>query len=182
MTLEELTCAYAVFANQGERMPSSAIRSVQDKAGRLIWQPAIRREAVMSEAGAAIMVDMLRGVVAEGTGRHARKIDHPVGGKTGTTNSCRDALFVGFSPTIAAGVWVGCDDYRSLGPRETGGRAALPIWAAFMESALAGQPFSYFPVPDGLVKRYMDPDTGDVYNSSDRAAVAALFREERQGN
>jgi penicillin-binding protein 1A len=177
VTLLELTAAYAVFANSGERIGPTPVKGVRDAAGRLIWQPAVKRQAVMSQAGAAIMVDILKGVIHEGTGRKARVIARPIGGKTGTTNKYKDALFIGFSPGIAAGVWVGCDDYTSLGPYETGARAALPIWIEFMKNALENRPFRFFAVPDSLVKRYMDPDTGEMGDGLPDP-ISALFREQ----
>ncbi|MFO7838950.1 MAG: penicillin-binding protein 1A [Desulfosalsimonadaceae bacterium] len=178
LTLEELTAAYAVFANSGKYIKPTAIRAVKDKHQRIIWQPKPQQRAVMSEAGAAIMVDMLEGVINEGTGKGARGIARPVGGKTGTTNKFKDALFVGFSPSIAAGAWTGCDDYSTLGPYETGARAALPIWRHFMKRAVKERPYRFFDVVEGLVKRKMNPSTGELAPEDCPAAVPALFRRD----
>jgi penicillin-binding protein 1A len=114
----------------------------------------------MSRTSAAIMTDVLKGVIREGSGRRARDLGRELAGKTGTTNQYRDALFVGFSPGLAAGVWVGRDDYAPLGPYETGARAALPIWKQFMEKAIETQPLQYFDFPDALEQVRMDPLTG----------------------
>lgn len=179
ITLLELTSAYAVFANSGEYIRPTPITAIRDKNRRIIWRPKINRQIVMSEAGAAIMVDMLQGVINEGTGKKARSIPRPIGGKTGTTNKYKDALFVGFSPTIAAGVWVGCDDYTTLGRYETGARAALPIWKDFMENALKNMPYRFFGIPDNVVKRHMDPDTGEIFSSYQPNSVTAIFRKEK---
>jgi penicillin-binding protein 1A len=105
---------------------------------------------------------LLRGVIEhpEGTGRRSRALGRPLAGKTGTTNDQGDAWFVGFSPDVAAGVWVGFDEKRVLGSGETGGRAALPIWTAFMEAALAERPRRDFDVPEGVVFARVDPRTG----------------------
>ena len=105
---------------------------------------------------------MLRAVVTEkkGTGKNARVLKRVVAGKTGTTNEQADAWFVGFSPDVAAGVWVGFDERRVLGKRETGGGAALPIWIDFMRSALAGRPNRDFAVPEGIVFARVERDTG----------------------
>ena len=176
LTLLELTSAYAVFPSGGTYIRPSTVTEIRDKNGRLIWQPEIRRQVVMANAGAAIMVDMLQGVVTEGTGKNARGISRPVGGKTGTTNKYKDALFIGFSPSIAAGVWVGCDDYSTLGPYETGARAALPIWKEFMANALKNTPYRFFDIPDNVVKREMDPDTGKISPATENS-VTALFRK-----
>jgi len=178
LTLKELAAAYSVFANSGKYIEPTAVRAVKNKHNRIIWQPEPKQRAVMSEAGAAIMVDMLEGVINEGTGKGARGIARPVGGKTGTTNKYKDALFVGFSPSIAAGVWTGCDDYTTLGPYETGARAALPIWTHFMQNAVANRPYRFFDVVEGLVKRRMHPSTGERAPDSP-AAVPALFRRDR---
>ena len=83
------------------------------------------------------MVELLQGVVQHGTAIAAKKLNHPVAGKTGTTNDYTDAWFIGFSPSITCGVWVGYDEKKTLGPEETGGHAALPIWIDFMRVALA---------------------------------------------
>jgi len=120
---------------------------------------------------------MLSGVIKEGTGIKARVVDHPVAGKTGTTNQYKDALFVGFSPAIAAGVWVGRDEYKTLGNLETGARSALPIWIEFMTKALAGRPFQYFDIPDDVVKVSINPLTGRLATSDSKHAVTAVFKK-----
>ena len=106
------------------------------------------------------MTDMLKGVIQEGTGKKAQGMTRPVAGKTGTTNEYKDALFIGFSPTITTGVWVGQDVYVTLGRGETGAKAALPIWIEFMTKALDTKPFQYFDIPDDLIKVRMNPVTG----------------------
>jgi penicillin-binding protein 1A len=131
----------------------------------------------MTREGAAIITNMLEGVINEGTGKKARVLKGPVAGKTGTTNDYHDALFVGFSPTVAAGVWVGLDPGGTIGDKETGSRAALPIWMDFMASALEDGPHRYFDLPDNLVRVTMDPDTGKLAADGSKAAVTALFRK-----
>lgn len=177
LTLLELTAAYTVFPNSGTYIRPTLITEIRDKNRRLVWQPEINRLTVMSDTGASIMVDMLEGVIEEGTGKNARGIAHPLGGKTGTTNKYKDALFLGFSPAIAAGVWVGCDNYTTLGRHETGARAALPIWKAFMQNALKDEPYRYFDIPDTVTKRCMDPDTGE-FAAPGPDCVTALFRQQ----
>ena len=93
------------------------------------------------------MVSMLREVVQHGTGYQASKLNHPLGGKTGTTNDFTDAWFVGFSPSITCGVWVGFDEKKTLGNKETGAQAALPIWMDFMRVALQGRESEDFAAP-----------------------------------
>jgi penicillin-binding protein 1A len=118
---------------------------------------------------------LLRGVIEhpEGTGRRARSLGRPLAGKTGTTNDQGDAWFVGFSPDVAAGVWVGFDEKRVLGSGETGGRAALPIWMAYMEKALADRPPRDFDVPEGIVFARVDTKTGAPASS---ASVGGVFQ------
>lgn len=176
MNLLELTTAYAVFPNRGEAVVPSAILEVQDSRGHTLYRARPQRRVVMSRQGAAIMTDMLKAVVQEGTGRRAAELAPRVAGKTGTTSDYRDALFLGFSPGIATGVWVGVDDFSSLGKGETGSRAALPIWTDFMRTYLKTAPLAYFDQPVGLVKRHMDPLSGKWLEAGDRRATAALFR------
>jgi penicillin-binding protein 1A len=114
----------------------------------------MRREA------AYIMTDMLQGVIQNGTGKKAKRIGRPLGGKTGTTNAYKDALFVGFSPSLVTGVWAGCDNHESIGDHETGGRVALPIWVDFMEGALTGEPYQDFAVPQNIVRVSIDRESG----------------------
>ncbi|MCG6892790.1 MAG: PBP1A family penicillin-binding protein [Desulfobacteraceae bacterium] len=178
VTLLELTAAYAVFANRGQWMKPFGVETVKDRNGRIVWRAQPEGRWAMDPASAAIMVDMLQAVVKEGTGRKALVLDRPVGGKTGTTNDYRDALFIGFSPSLTAGVWVGRDQPASLGPRETGARAALPIWIDYMSRALRKRPYRYFDIPDGVVRVAMDAESGRPVAPEARGSVSALFRTE----
>ena len=99
----------------------------------------------MSPRTGKIMTQLLIGVVQRGTGTRVQVLNRPMGGKTGTTNNHRDAWFIGFTPSVSAGVWIGMDDERSLGSRETGGQAAAPIFIRFMQEALKNQPVEEFP-------------------------------------
>ena len=176
-TLIDLTSAYAVFPNMGEKIIPFGVTEVLDRSGRVLWKVKPGKNIVMSRTAAAIITDMLSGVIKEGTGIKARVVDHPVAGKTGTTNQYKDALFVGFSPAIAAGVWVGRDEYKTLGNLETGARSALPIWIEFMTKALAGRPFQYFDIPDDVVKVSINPLTGRLATSDSKHAVTAVFKK-----
>jgi len=175
--LINLTAAYAVFPNKGELIKPYGIMEVVDPSGRVVWRVKPQKKVVMSREGAAIMTDMLKGVIQEGTGKKARVINRPVAGKTGTTNEFKDALFVGFSPSIATGVWVGQDVFTTLGKCETGSRAALPIWIEFMTNALDGDSFQYFDMPDDLVTIRMDLLTGLLASEDSPGAVTALFKK-----
>ncbi|MBR9985763.1 MAG: penicillin-binding protein 1A [Desulfosarcina sp.] len=174
-TLLEITAAFAVFPNGGNHISPHGISEILDRENVSLWRarPAIR--PVMTEAEAAIMVDMLQGVVEEGTGKQARRLNLPVGGKTGTTNDFKDALFVGFSPAVAAGVWVGMDDSSPLGNEETGARAALPLWIDFMKATRPESTTLYFDIPDNMRSVWMDPVTGRSAEDGDGDAVKALF-------
>jgi penicillin-binding protein 1A len=160
VTLIEMTTAYSVFANQGKYNTPYGIEKITDQENRTVWRHPIDTRIAMSREGAAIMTDMLQGVIQEGTGRKARSILRPVAGKTGTTNEYKDALFIGFSPNLATGVWVGRDVYESLGYHETGAKAALPIWMQFMQNTFQYMPPDYFDMPDGVIKIRINSDTG----------------------
>jgi len=121
------------------------------------------------------MVNLLQAAIQEGTGRPAAALGEGFAGKTGTTNDFRDALFAGFSPSVAAGVWIGIDDQTPLGPGETGARAALPVWIEFMEEAQGKKSLQYFDLPDTLVKIRMDPATGERLPETATEGVWALF-------
>jgi penicillin-binding protein 1A len=185
VNLLELTAAYAVFPNAGHWTEPYGIVEIVDASGRSVWRARPRKTLAMSRAGAAIMTNMLEGVIREGTGKKASVLQRPVAGKTGTTNEFRDALFIGFSPLIAAGVWVGRDGFEPLGKNETGSRAALPAWIDFMQQALTQQPNAYFDMPDDVVRVYIDPVTGRPGPSDKPPYVPALFKrgsEPRSGD
>ncbi|MBW1778443.1 MAG: PBP1A family penicillin-binding protein [Deltaproteobacteria bacterium] len=175
VTLLELTAAYGVFANKGEWVQPECLAEVQSADGRILWAPNPQKRGVMRPMGAAIITDMLRAVIEEGTGKRARALGRPVAGKTGTTDDCRDALFIGYTPFLLTGVWVGQDLPRSLGKGETGAKAALPIWIDFMEAALADSGYAHFDVPDDGVFLFLDPDTGRLSEAPFEGAVKALF-------
>ena len=132
---------------------------------------------VVTEQEAYIMTSLLQSVVKEGTGARARHLGRPAAGKTGTSNDQRDAWFVGYTPEYTAAVWVGFDDYRSLGKKEYGGRAALPIWLEVMKRAHSGLPSSDFERPAGIVAGRIDPESGlKAYDGMD-GAMEELFIE-----
>jgi penicillin-binding protein 1A len=177
LTLLELTAAYAVFPNGGVWTRPFGIVEVLDREGRTLWREKPQMRPVVIPEAAAVVTDMLRAVVLEGTGKKAQRIGRPLAGKTGTTDAYKDALFVGFSPTIATGVWVGLDDHGTLGDKETGARAALPIWVDFMEHALEGRPYYDFDSPEGVVTVRMDPESGLLASEDCPNAVAAVFKK-----
>jgi penicillin-binding protein 1A len=137
LTLYEQTSAYTVFPNDGLRIEPRYIRKVTDYEGHLLEQDFPDAKDVISQRTARTMVSLLQEVVKHGTASNAKKLNHPVAGKTGTTNDYTDAWFVGFSPSLTCGVWVGFDEKKNLGDNETGGHAALPIWMDFMRTVVS---------------------------------------------
>jgi len=175
VNLIELTSAYGVFPNKGVRVEPSFIVSVKDHAGRVLEQqtPALRR--VIARETAYMMNSMMEDVVQRGTARRARELGRPLAGKTGTTNEFNDAWFVGYAPQLVAGVWVGFDDRRSIGDKETGSSAALPIWMTFMDKALSRYPVAHFAIPEGIVYARIDPGSGLRVKDDDPDAMVEAF-------
>ena len=132
-------------------------------------------EQVIPAEDAYLMADMLRAVVLEGTGRRLRVLGRPLAGKTGTTNDQADAWFVGFSPEIATGVWVGHDEVRFLGAGETGSRAAAPVWIDYMGAALADRPKRDFIPPESIVFARIDRQTGLLATRQSKETVFQAF-------
>jgi penicillin-binding protein 1A len=160
ITLLELTSAYGTFANQGVLVEPHLVREVRNRDGALVAavEPDVR-DSVRPEI-AYLMNRVLAGVMTDGTGQAAAGLGRNVAGKTGTTDENTDAWFVGYAPNLAVGVWVGFDEPRSLGKRETGAVAALPIWKAFMEEALRALPEQEFARPEGITVVAIDRHTG----------------------
>jgi penicillin-binding protein 1A len=146
--LEEQVVSYSVFPNDGVRVTPRLIRKVSNADGITLWNDNSAVNEVIDQKTARTMMTLLRGVTEHGTGAAASQLNHPVGGKTGTTSDFTDAWFLGFSPSVTCGVWVGYDSRQSLGEKETGARAALPIWMTFMKEAIAGKDDEQFPGED----------------------------------
>lgn len=153
LNLMEHVSAFTVFPDDGIRIDAHLIRRVTTYDGALLEEARPTVHDVISPEIARTMVAMLEDVVNFGTGVGARALGRPSAGKTGTTNDFTDAWYLGFTPQLTAGVWVGFDDkQKSLGRSETGARAALPIWLEFMQNALAGMPVENFPNVEPLAK------------------------------
>ena len=154
----ELVSAYGLLANKGILVKPVYITKIVDRRGEVIFQEIPERKEVLSEQTAYIMTSLLETVLDHGTGSSARYLygfRRPGAGKTGTTDKHTDAWFVGYTPQIAAGVWVGIDDPSiSLGEKQTGSTAALPIWANFMKSVYDSidYPVEHFEMPEGIIK------------------------------
>lgn len=183
-TMDRLVNAYAMLVNGGKRVQPSLIERIQDRNGKTIFRrdnrecpncvasdttmdisdipPVIadNREQVVDPRVAYQMVSIMEGVVQRGTGTSAKILGRPIAGKTGTTNDSRDAWFVGFSPDLVTGVYIGYDTPRKLGAKETGGKAALPAFIDFMANALKDKPAVPFRIPDGIRLARIDVQTG----------------------
>lgn len=207
LTLLELTRAYAVYPRGGTRVIPRFIRSVTDAEGHTLLgdvplgdipSPVLKPLAgpdeepetesypdselmptmqVVSPADAYLMSDLLHAVVLEGTGRRLRSLGRTVAGKTGTTNDFTDAWFMGFSPELTTGVWVGHDDNQVLGWGESGGKTALPIWGDFMKVALAPYPQRDFQVPPHIEFQRIDRSSGLLANANTTDAYFQPFLE-----
>ena len=143
----EQTSAFSVFPNDGVHITPRYLTKVTDYEGRTLEENFPDVKDVISARTARIMTSMLREVVLHGTAIAAASLKYPLAGKTGTTNNFTDAWFVGFSPSLTCGVWIGYDEKKFLGAKETGARAALPIWMDFMKVALAGKDAGEFQPP-----------------------------------
>jgi penicillin-binding protein 1A len=139
ITLQEQVASYSVFPNDGLRVTPRLIRKVENADGITLWEQPPAVNEVISQQTARTMMTLLEAVTAHGTGAAAAQLNHPLGGKTGTTSDYTDAWFLGFSPSVTCGVWVGFDSRESLGKKETGAKAALPIWMDVMRVAIAGK-------------------------------------------
>ncbi len=177
MTLKEITTAYSAFANGGSLVEPYFIEKVEDRKGLVLEenQPAVR-EAIPEDT-AYVMTDILEGVINEGTGQRSRVLGRPVAGKTGTTNDLKDAWFIGYSPNLLAGVWVGYDDSKPMSRGETGARAANPIWNYFMAEALKGQPVEAFHAPDSVTFVKIDSESGMLPSSYSKKTVFQAFKK-----
>ncbi len=175
MTLLELASAYQVFANGGIWAEPSGIVEVLDHSGRSLWKDAPASRLVLSQETAYIVTNMLQGVIRSGTGRAVSSLPWSLAGKTGTTEDSRDALFVGYSPTIVTAVWVGNDSGSSLGEKETGARAALPIWREIMAKVLQDTTGNDFELPDNITLIRMDVRSGLLANGKCTEVAEAAF-------
>ena len=196
-TLVKLAAAYAMLVNGGRRVEPALIERIQDRNGRTIFRrdqrqcdgctgiagpeagaPVLpdQRERVTDPATAFQMTWILKGVVDRGTGRRIKSLGRPLAGKTGTTNDSFDTWFMGFAPDLVVGVFVGFDNPRTLGPRQTGSNVAAPIFKAFMGEALEGQPPAPFRTPSGIRMVRIDGDTGLLPGPATKRVLLEAFK------
>ncbi len=192
----KMTAAYATIANGGRRITPTLIDRIQDRYGRTVYrhdericdgcvatawegqaEPLIidNREQVLDPMTAYQITSMMEGVVQRGTGTAARSLNRPVAGKTGTSNDYKDAWFIGFTPELAVGVYIGYDTPRNMGSQATGGGMSVPIFADFVGRALAGEPPTPFTMPGGMTQVWIDPTSG-IKAASGQSSIAEAFK------
>jgi len=197
VTLKELTESYAVIADNGRRWQPVWIQQIQDRNGKTLHRSVAGNRCIICHVDPVISAgdgmrpfeqrldrvssfltrNMMRGVIERGTGVRAKRLGRPAAGKTGTTNDQVDAWFVGFSPQVLTGVWVGKDKPSSMGRRETGSRAAIPIWLEAMTAIHKGRPKQDFPPPEGIEWEMIDRKTGKRADSRTKAPFLEAFRK-----
>lgn len=195
ISMLEMTSGFAVFANGGERIQPIFIKKIVTMKGEVLEEntpyieieekdeeeepsespPLFLRERVISPQNAFIMTHLLQGVVQHGTGQRAKVLGRPLAGKTGTSSDYADAWFIGYTPSLLTGVWVGFDDKTSLGINETGARAALPIWISFMGQALQDMPVETFIPPKGIKLIKVNIETGLPSEESSPETILEAF-------
>jgi penicillin-binding protein 1A len=196
-TVLKMTAAYAMFANGGKRITPTVIDRIQDRTGKTIYRHDGRqcvgcfasawanqdeprlvdgREQVLDPMTAYQITSMMEGVVLRGTATGVKAVGKPIAGKTGTTNDYKDAWFVGFSPDLVVGVYLGYDKPRSMGDGETGGSVAAPVFTDFMKQALADKPAVPFRVPPGIKLIRINPSTGMRASSGDPKVILEAFK------
>jgi penicillin-binding protein 1A len=197
-TLLRLTTGYAEFVNGGRKLEATLIDRVQDRHGKTIYrfdkrncadcnqadwhegleEPLLEenQQQVLDSGTAYQIVSILEGVIQRGTGVSIKVLNRPLAGKTGTSSDFRDAWFIGFSPDLALGVFVGKDNFQTLGNGEQGALAAAPIFRDFMKEALADVPPTPFRVPQGIVQVPVSPYTGAVMSAGAPGAILEAFK------
>jgi penicillin-binding protein 1A len=175
--LSELTNAYATFAAGGRFAPLKLVTRIEDDKGRSVRLKGSEARDVMSNAEAYVTTHLLTSVVEEGTGARAKQLGGPAAGKTGTSNQARDAWFAGYTATLVAAVWVGYDDHRPLGPKESGAKSALPIWIEVMKAGHGNRKPESFPMPSGVVSARVDKGSGLLAYEGDPNAMDEVFLE-----
>ncbi|MCF6246737.1 MAG: PBP1A family penicillin-binding protein [Desulfobacula sp.] len=187
----EMASAYSVFATLGTRHDPFLFWRIEDAFGRIIFERFVQEKRVLDTATAYQVVDMMKSVIDQGSGRVIRKMgfDRPAAGKTGTSDNYNDAWFTGFTPTLSTSVWTGFDKKRTLIDQRkkgiTGGRVAAPIWADFMRKALKSDPERDFPIPDHIRFETVDVQTGcnpeeDGKENENKVVISVSLKSEQQ--
>jgi penicillin-binding protein 1A len=177
VTLLELTGAYTTFANLGQASRPVFITKITDRNGNTLESFKRKKRQVLDEETAYLITRIMQGVIEEGTGKSAKGLAQEAAGKTGTTDTYRDAWFIGYTPEIVCGVWMGFDKKLSLGNNETGGLACAPIWLDFMQKV--PMQVQQFPVPKGIVFLPVDQQTGKFNPSNSDKSTWMAFSKDR---
>ncbi len=177
ITLQELLIVYSTFAMDGKKPIPLSIHKIVDADGQILEEHQPMAEEVISPQTAYLVTNLMQSVVKEGTGRAARAIGVPAAGKTGTTNEFKDAWFIGYTPDRIAGVWIGHDQPKNLGRRESGGRVAAPVWVHYMKKTLQKGSKKSFSMPSGIVFSRIDTKTGLLATRSSSKTRLECFAE-----
>ncbi|MFQ5532271.1 MAG: penicillin-binding protein 1A [Candidatus Methylomirabilales bacterium] len=175
VSLLDMVSAYGVFAAGGYRVEPYTIKRILDSQGGVLEESFPEPQMVLRPETAFVLTNILKGVVERGTGKRAKALERPLAAKTGTTDKATDIWFIGYTPSLAAGVWIGYDIKRSLGPYATSAHLAVPIWIDFMRLILDGTPEEDFPVPEGVVSTYVNYVSGDPSTADDPSAIQEYF-------
>jgi penicillin-binding protein 1A len=179
VTLLQLTDAYSIFPNHGIRIKPRFINKITDRLGNVLEENSVKKEEVLSAQTAYVITSMLQTVVDHGTGFGARKrgFSRPAGGKTGTTDMCTDNWFIGFTPQITTGVWIGFDDKTPVGDNITGAHTALPVWADFMMFAHQDLLEEDFEIPEGIYFRTVCVESGELATDKCHKVITDVFTD-----
>lgn len=175
VTLFELVSAYSVFVNNGIHIDPIPVRYIKNRKDEVIFTAEPVATQAISPGLAYLITNLLESVVQEGTGSKVKGLNRPVAAKTGTTNNYIDAWFLGYTPELVTGVWVGKDQDETMGINETGARAAIPIWFQYMKEALEGLPVKNFNVPEDVAFVKIDPQSGAIAEFDDAEAKFEVF-------
>ena len=156
----------------------TVIRNIKNRQGKVLFTAEPETTQPISSATAHIMTSLMKSVIQNGTATKIKSLKRPVAGKTGTTNNFVDAWFIGYTPELVTGVWVGNDKDKPLGRNETGSRAAIPIWLQFMQKVLANKPIINFPVSSNIQYIKVEPQLGKPAKYGDTSSTFELFAQD----
>jgi penicillin-binding protein 1A len=200
-TLLRMATGYCMLANGGKEVKATLIDRIQDRYGRTIWRHDERqcmgctadrwanqpepdliddRPQIIDPHTAYQITSILEGVVQRGTGKILKALDRPIAGKTGTTNEEKDAWFIGYTPTLVVGVYVGYDTPKPMGKGNTGGMIAAPIFGEFLKNALVDTPPAPFRVPPGIKFVRVDLKTGLRASADDTNTILEAFKPDEE--
>jgi penicillin-binding protein 1A len=177
VSLLELTSAYGTMAAAGLYAEPYYLERVLDRRGKILEEHSPHIESRLSPQTCFLIINIMKGVIEKGTGWYARRLGRPLAGKTGTTQDQRDLLFVGFTPDLVCGLWVGYDDFRPLKKGLSASTIAVPLWTDFMKEALKNYPVKDFSLPPKIEFAKIDADTGFLALPSCPKVILEAFRE-----